>query len=63
MATPKKIKVVQTRSSIRHHKSQGATLKCLGLGRIGRSVEHEASPSIVGMVRKVSHLVAVYPVE
>ena len=55
----KKIKVTQTRSGIGHPERQKATLKALGLGKIGRVAEHKAEPSIVGMIRKVSHLVEV----
>lgn len=55
----KKVIVTQTRSGIRAHKSQRATLQCLGLGRIGRSAEHRLDPSMIGMLRKVSHLVQV----
>ncbi len=53
------IVVRQTRSSIRKHNSQLATLKALGLGRIGRVVEHKRDPEILGMLRKVSHLIEI----
>ena len=55
----KKIRIKQTRSVIGHTKRQRKTLQALGLGRIGRSVEHKEEPSILGMVRAVSHLVDV----
>lgn len=58
-AAAKKISVKQIRSTIGRERSQLATLKSLGLGRIGRVVEHNANPAIVGMLRKVSHLVEV----
>ena len=58
----KKIIVKQTRSGIRATKRQKATLDCLGLGKIGREVEHKVSESVVGMLEKVSHLVIVKPV-
>ena len=35
------------------------TLRALGLGRIGRSAEHQESPQLLGMLRKVRHLVQV----
>jgi len=54
-----KITITQTRSQIRRPGDQKATLRALGLGRIGRRVEHEATPQIRGMVAKVKHLVAV----
>ena len=34
----------------------------LGLGKIGRSAEHEESPQLAGMLRKVRHLVSIEPV-
>ncbi len=53
------IKITQTRSQIRRPFDQKRTLKALGLGRIGRTVEHEATPQIRGMVEKVRHLISV----
>ena len=55
----KKIIVTQTRSSIKRAKTQKLTLISLGLGTIGKSVMHEATPSILGMINKVEHLVSV----
>lgn len=49
--------VKQIRSGARHRRSQRETLKCLGLGRIGRAVIQPANPSVIGMIRTVSHLV------
>jgi large subunit ribosomal protein L30 len=54
-----KITITQTRSQIRRPGDQKRTLKALGLGRIGRTVEHDATPQIRGMVEKVRHLVSV----
>ena len=53
----KKIKITQVRSGIGHPKRQKRTLEALGLKRIRHSVEHEATPQILGMVEKVRHLV------
>lgn len=53
------IKVVQTGSSIRRPKDQLATLKGLGLGRVGKTRELEDTPAVRGMIKKVSHLVRV----
>tara|TARA_B100000780_G_C20924677_1_gene368501 strand:- start:521 stop:700 length:180 start_codon:yes stop_codon:yes gene_type:complete len=55
----KKIKVIQVKSSIKRIKSQKRTLEALGLRGIGKGVIHDASPSILGMVKKVEHLVSV----
>jgi len=54
-----RVRVKQTRSAIKQRKGQIATLKALGLGRIGREKEHRLVPEIMGMVRKVSHLVEI----
>ena len=54
-----KIKIKQVRSKIDRPGRQKRTLEALGLRRLNQSVEHEATPSIVGMVNKVSHLVSV----
>ena len=55
----KKIIVKQVRSSIKRAKTQKLTLISLGLGSIVKEVTHEATPSILGMINKVEHLVSV----
>lgn len=55
----KKIRIRLVRSTIRALPNQRATVRSLGLRKIGSSTEQEASPSILGMVRTVSHLVSV----
>ena len=54
-----KIKVKQVRSRIGRPKDQKRTLDALGLKKINMVVEHEATPQILGMVRKVEHLLTV----
>ena len=54
-----KIKITQVKSSIGSTKRQRATLEALGIRRINHTVEHEATPQVVGMARKVAHLVKV----
>ena len=54
-----KLRITQTRSQIGQSQRHRGTLRALGLGRIGRSVEREESPETAGMLRKVSHLVKV----
>jgi len=54
-----KLIITQTGSQIKCPKRQKDTLKALGLGRIGKSVAHNATPQIRGMVTKVEHLVSV----
>ena len=55
----KKIKVIKHKSAINRTKKQKLTLEALGLKKIGQSVEHNASPNILGMIDKVKHLVSV----
>ena len=54
-----KVAVTQVRSTIRRPKRQKLTIKALGLGKLHRTVEHEATPQILGMINKVRHLVTV----
>lgn len=54
-----KIKIQQVRSAIKRPVNQKRTLEALGLGRINAVVEHEATPSILGMVECVKHLVKI----
>ncbi|MBK9177531.1 MAG: 50S ribosomal protein L30 [Flavobacteriales bacterium] len=56
-----KMIITQTRSQIKCPQRQKATLKALGLGRIGKSTVLEGTPQVLGMVRKVEHLVNVKP--
>ena len=54
-----KIKITQVKSIIDRSKKQKDTIKALGLKKINATVEHEATPQIIGMVNKVKHLVKV----
>lgn len=54
-----KVKIVQVKSVIDQTKKQKATMQALGLRKISQSIEHELTPQIQGMIRKVSHLVSV----
>jgi len=51
--------VRQVRGTARHPKIQLATLKALGLGRIGKTKLHTLTPSTIGMIKSVSHLVII----
>ena len=53
------IKVKQVKSSIKRLQKQKRILESLGLRGIGKEVTHDASPSILGMVEKVKHLISV----
>ncbi len=59
MASKKTLKVRQTGSPIRRAQDQRATLIGLGLNKIGRERELEDTPSVRGMIRKVSHMVEI----
>ena len=59
----KKIKVTQVKSNIGRLKNQNLTLKALGLRKINQTVEHDASPAILGMVSTVQHLISVEEVK
>ena len=54
-----KIKITQKRSVIGRTARQKATMDALGLRKMNASVEVEATAQVLGMVRKVSHLVEV----
>lgn len=54
-----KIKITQVKSRINRPKRQKLTLDALGLTRNQKTVEHEETPQILGMINKVKHLVNV----
>jgi large subunit ribosomal protein L30 len=54
-----KLRITQVRSQIGQSEKHRGTLRALGLGKIGRSAEHQESPVVAGMLRKVRHLVKV----
>ncbi|SIT14653.1 LSU ribosomal protein L30P [Filimonas lacunae] len=55
----KKIKITQVKSAIDRPERQKLTLQALGLNKLNSSKEVEATPQILGMVTKVSHLIKV----
>ena len=54
-----KIKITQIKSGIDRSERQKLTLQALGLNKLNAFKEVEATPQILGMVKKVSHLVKV----
>jgi large subunit ribosomal protein L30 len=54
-----KIRITQIRSQIGQSERHRGTLRALGLGKIGKTVEHDDSPVLAGMLRKVRHLIEV----
>lgn len=56
------IRVRLTRSPLGRKPRHRRTLAALGLHRVGRTVQHAATPDILGMVKQVSYLLTVEPV-
>ncbi|MGI8848323.1 MAG: 50S ribosomal protein L30 [Candidatus Dormibacteria bacterium] len=54
-----RLSVTYRKSAIGYHRDQKATVAALGLKKLNHSVEHEDTPSILGMIQKVRHLVSV----
>ena len=54
-----KLRITQVRSTIGQSDRHLGTLRALGLGTIGRSVEQADTPQLRGMLRQVGHLVRV----
>jgi large subunit ribosomal protein L30 len=59
----KRLRITWVKSAIGYSKRQKATIKALGLTRLGSVVEHEKTPATFGMVVKVSHLLNVEEIE
>ena len=55
----KTLRITQVKSSIGYKADQGRTLKALGLGLIGKTVEQVDNEAVRGMIFKVQHLVEV----
>lgn len=53
------LKVTLKKSVIGYDKRQRATVKALGLGKVGSSAIHTESPSITGMIKRIPHLLSV----
>ena len=58
-----KIRITQKKSKIGQTIRQKRTLEALGLKKINHTVELEATPQVLGMVKKVSHLLSVEEVK
>ena len=55
----RKVKVTQVKSIIDRSERQKRTMQALGLNKMNATVEKEATPQILGMITKVSHLIKV----
>lgn len=53
------IKIKQVRSAIKRPARQKATMLALGFRRLNQVIEKEATPQILGMIKKVAHMVEV----
>ena len=54
-----KIRITQIKSRNGKPERQKRTLDALGIRKLNHSVEHEATPQILGMVNKVRHLLKI----
>lgn len=54
-----KIKIKQIKSTIKRPADQKATIKALGIRKLNQIVEKEDTPQILGMIKKVQHLVVI----
>ncbi len=55
----RKLRVTQIKSGIKQPERQKRTLKALGISRMGRPIEVDATPQIEGMIAKINHLLKV----
>jgi large subunit ribosomal protein L30 len=54
-----KVRITQVKSIIDRPKKQKLTMLTLGIRKMNQTVEHNATPQIMGMVAKIQHLVKV----
>ena len=55
----KKLRITYVKSAIGYNKRQKGTIEALGFRKLYQTVEHQDTPSIRGMINRVSHLVEV----
>ena len=60
---PNRLRITWKKSSIGYERRQKATVRALGLRRLGQSVEHADTPVIRGMINRVRHLVSVEEIQ
>ncbi len=58
-----KVKITQVRSTIKRPKDQKATMVALGFKKMNQTLEKECTPQILGMLKKVTHLVKIEETE
>ncbi len=54
-----KLRITQTKSAIKRPERQKRTLRALGITRLNQTVELEDTPQILGMIKKVEHMLSV----
>lgn len=54
-----KVRITQVKSIIDRPKDQKATVRALGLRKMNQTVEHNATPQVLGMINKVQHLLKI----
>jgi large subunit ribosomal protein L30 len=54
-----KVRITQIKSTIDRPETQKRTVRALGFTKVHQTIEKEATPQIMGMIRQVSHLVKV----
>jgi large subunit ribosomal protein L30 len=58
-----KIRITQVKSKIGRPEKQKRTILALGLKKMNQTIEHEVTPQVMGMVKKVEHLLKVEEVK
>lgn len=53
------IKIKQVKSAINRPKDQKRTIEALGFRKLNQVIEKEATPQVLGMVKKVSHMIEI----
>ncbi len=61
--TLKTLRITLVKSPIGYKKNQRVTAETLGLRKLNTVVEHKATPQILGMINRISHLLNVEEVE
>jgi large subunit ribosomal protein L30 len=54
-----KVKLTQIKSNIDRPQTQKRTVRALGFTKMNQTIEKEATPQILGMIKKVAHLLKV----
>ncbi|MFN7312135.1 MAG: 50S ribosomal protein L30 [Bacteroidota bacterium] len=54
-----KVKITQVKSIIDRPETQKRTIRALGFTKMNQSIEKEATPQVMGMIKQVAHLIKV----